>query len=381
MNGQTRETKEATPSKTVLQRKIPEYLERCIECNRCMEVCPVTKDGFSLHELNVASQEGQPVPPKIREFAFHCMQCGSCVPVCPKDIRRDHLMLSIKHKVKDKKPWGYRRYLLIKGLKKPGVKRFLQNWYIRSKKLSTKDLACYMEQTPVRNSEVLFYPGCYIYSAETIRHTLRLLDHVGCDYTILGGVTFCCGMPHRLQGEFAAADECQKLLAQKIKTCAPKIIITACAECFEAIEQIKKTYQMDVEVLTVAQYLLRFQDKFTSKKIRGKVAVHDSCRLPADSPQGMAAYQSVSRFADLADFHKDQPSRCCSQWNHDSDPQNIVRRMKYLKAVQRNAPTLVCNCLTCYEELEKTYSDVEVIDVLQLFVEALEVATETEEQP
>jgi glycosyltransferase A (GT-A) superfamily protein (DUF2064 family) len=33
--------------------------------------------------------------------------------------------------------------------------------------------------------------------------------------------------------------------------------------------------------------------------------------------------------------------------------------------VKNNAPTLACNCLTCYEEL-KTYTDLEIIDVLQL---------------
>ena len=46
----------------LLQAKVSEYIERCIECNRCMDVCPVTKDTFSIDELNLASQEGQERP-------------------------------------------------------------------------------------------------------------------------------------------------------------------------------------------------------------------------------------------------------------------------------------------------------------------------------
>jgi len=378
MNGQTEKDKESVPTKTLLQNKVSEYIERCIECNRCMDICPVTKDTFSIHDLNVASQDGQNVPLNIKEFAFHCMQCGQCVPVCPRDIRRDHMTRYIKYKLIRKKPWGYKRYLLIKGPKKTGLKRIIQRLYIRLKKFTNRDLACFMESKPEKNADVLFYPGCYIYSTKTIRQTRRLLNHIGCSYNVLGGVTTCCGAPHLLQGEFDQADGCRELLYEKIKTCGPKIILTACAECFEAVELIKKTYKLDIEVLSVAQYLVRYQDKFPAKKIRGKIIVHDSCRFNVQSPQGKAARDAVARFGELANPPRDQPSSCCYQWNHDSDPSNALRRTKYLAAVKNKAPTLACNCLTCFEELKKTYTDIEIIDVLQLFEEALQ-ATETEE--
>ena len=378
MNGQNEKNKKSVPTKVFLQGKVSEYIERCIECNRCMDVCPVTKDTFSIHELNVASQEGQSVPLKIKEFAFHCMQCGQCVPVCPKDIHRDHMVRYIKYKIRGEKPWGYKRYLLIKGPNQTGIRRIIQQLFIRSKKLTNKNLACFMETTPEKKADVLFYPGCYIYSTKTVQQTLRLLKHVGCSYNVLGGVTTCCGTPHLLQGEFDQADDCLSLLYQKIKACDPQIILTACAECFEAVEQIKKRYTMDVEVLSVAQYLLRYQDKFPAKKIRGKITVHDSCRFHAQSPQGVAVHDAVSRFGELVKPPMDQPSSCCYQWNHGSDTRNALRRTNYLAAVKNNAPTLACNCLTCYEEFKKTNTDIEIIDVLQLFEETLQ-ASETRE--
>lgn len=372
MNGQTEARERSVPTKVFLQGKVSEYISRCIECNKCMDACPATKEAFSIHNLNQASIEGYPVPLEIKEFAFHCMQCGHCVPVCPKDIRRDHLMLYLKYKLKEEKPWAYRRYILIKGPKKTGINRIIQRLFIGIKKLTNRDLAGSMETTPEKKTKVLFYPGCYIYSTKTIRLTRRLLDHVGCSYTVLGGVTACCGAPHLLQGEFDQADRCQQLLYQKIKACDPTIILTACAECFEAIESIKKTYKMDVEVLSVAQYLLRYQKMFPAEKIRGKILVHDPCRFQAQSPQGVAAHEAVLRFAELVEPPRNQPSSCCSQWNYGNDQRNVLRQTTYLAAVKDAAPTLACNCLTCYEELIKTYTDVEIIDVLQLFEESLD---------
>jgi len=370
MDGQTGKNKESVPTKVLLQEKVSEYTERCIECNRCMDVCPVTKEPFSIKELNLATQEEQLVPFKIKEFAFHCMQCGRCVPVCPKDIRRDHMVRYIKYKIRKKTPWGYKRYLLIKGPNQTGMRRITQQLFIRLNKLTQRDLACFMETIPEKKADVLFYPGCYIYSTRTVRQTLRLLNHIGCSYKVLGGVTACCGSPHLLQGEFDQADDCLEQLYQKIKACDPRIILTACAECYEAVEQIRKTYEMDVEVLSVAQYLLQYLEKFPAKKIRGKITIHDSCRFHAQSPQGVAVHEAASRFGELV--------KLPVQWNHGSDPSNALRRANYLAAVKNNAPTLACNCLTCYEELKKTSTDVEIIDVLQLFEEALQ-ASETRE--
>jgi hypothetical protein len=44
------------------------------------------------------------------------------------------------------------------------------------------------------------------------------------------------------------------------------------------------------------------------------------------------------------------------------------------------APVLACNCLTCYEEFKKLRTDINVIDIIQLYVEALAVRTKKEKQ-
>jgi Fe-S oxidoreductase len=339
-----------------------------------MDVCPVTKDSFSINELNQASKDGQQVPPKIKEFTFNCMQCGKCVPVCPVNIRRDYMVRYIKFKLRDQKPWSYKRYLFIKGPDLTSIKRIIQKLYIVLKKIITRDLIFFMETTPVKKTEVLFYPGCYIYSKKTVRQTLRLLDHIGCSYSVLGGVTSCCGAPYMLQGEFDQADRCLELLHEKIKAVDPKIVITACAECYEAVAQIKTIYHEKFEVLSVVQYLQRNSGKFPDIKIRGKILLHDSCRFSKDSPQSSAARHTISVFGELVEVPSGQGPSCCYKWNHGCDQNNTIRCLAYLAEVKNAAPTLACNCLTCYEELKKLRTNVEVIDMLQLFIESLDNA-------
>lgn len=378
MNGQNEKNKDVLPTKNYLHGKVAEYYEQCIECHRCIDVCPVTKERVSIKELNRASLDEQELSLIIKKFAFSCVQCGKCVPVCPKNIRRDLMVRYIKYKIKDEKPWNYTRYLFVKGPDLTGIKKIVQQLFIRVKKIMNKDLACFMETEVGKKADLLFYPGCYIYSTRTIRQTLRLLNHLDCSYSVLGGVTTCCGTPHMLQGEFDEADKCIQLLYEKIKACDPKIIITACAECFEVIEQIKITNKMDFEILSVAQYLLRYKDKFPPISTRGKIVIHDSCRFHRQSPQGIAARETVALFGKLVESPLNEPSNCCYQWNHGSDPGNNIRRINYLTAVKKAAPTLACTCLTCYEELKKIHTDVKIIDLLELFEETLNGTQSTE---
>ncbi|HUT00214.1 MAG TPA: (Fe-S)-binding protein [Candidatus Thermoplasmatota archaeon] len=361
---------------------VSDSIKQCIQCHRCMDVCPVTKGLFSITELNQATQQdSKEIPAQIKAFAFNCMQCGKCVPVCPVNIRRDYMVRYIKFKLKGQKPWSYTRYLFIKGPDLSGLKGFMQKLYITLNKKTTRDLASFMETTPVTNVDVLFYPGCYIYSKKTVRQTLRFLDHLGSSYGVLGGVTACCGAPHLLQGEFEEADHCLEALDKKIKTIDPKIIITSCAECFEAIEQIKKSTNATFEVLSVVQYLLRNIHKFPNKRIRGKILIHDSCRFNKESPQGIAARTIAMRFGDLVKRPETQQASCCYQWNHGHDSQNSSRRTVYLAEVKKQAPTLACTCLTCLEELKKINTSVEIIDVAQLFEDALNADGLKEQKP
>jgi len=337
-----------------------------------MDICPATKGAFTIEQLNEATKQGTNVPSVIKEFAWACMQCGKCVPACSVKVRRDEMVHFLKHQLRAEKPWSYTRYLLIRGPKLPWFPRLIQRLYIASKKASHRDLARFMETRPTTPAEVLFYPGCYIYSTETVHKTLRLLDHIGCSYTVLGGMSTCCGIPHLLQGEYDRADACMRRLHEDIARIHPNTVITACAECHDAVARIKAAYGDQYEVLSVVEYLVRYQEKFPPVKVTGDILVHDSCRFSSTSPAGGAARHAAALFGTLITSSSQQQSPCCSHWNHDQDPANVHRRRAYLKEMRSAAPTLACTCLTCYEEFKKLTSDINVIDIIDLYHEALE---------
>ena len=380
MNEPTGDNEKELQTKEQMTRTMTQYLKTCIHCHSCMDVCPVTKGAFTIEQLNDATTQGATVPAVIKEFAWNCVQCGKCVPVCPAKIRRDVMIRFLKYNLRKEKPWSYKRYLLIRGSRLGTFARFIQRLYASAKRAAHRDLASYMEVRPTKAAEVLFYPGCYLYSVDTIRQTIQLLDYLGCSYAVLGGMSTCCGMPHLLQGEFDRADECMKQLHRDITAVHPKTILTSCAECHDAITQIKTTYHEDYEVCSVVEYLVRHQGKFPRMKIREDIIVHDSCRFSSETPAGRAAQQAASNFGTLVGTPSHQRTPCCSHWNHNQDTANIKRRLAYLKDVNTLAPTLACNCLTCYEEFKKLRTDMNVIDVIQLFVEALTTQT-PKEQP
>ena len=125
--------------------------------------------------------------------------------------------------------------------------------------------------------------------------------------------------------------------------------------------------------------LLKNKEKFPAVKIKGKILVHDSCRFTKESPQGLAARTAVDFFGKLVEHSFPQGSICCFQWNHGHDPCNAKRRKDYLDEVKKSASILACNCLTCYEELKKIQTDLEIIDIMQLFIDAVD-ATQSKEK-
>ena len=364
---------QAPSIRETMGRWVKKDIDLCIGCNRCMEACPVSKEKFTIGQLNHATEEGTRVPARIKTFAFNCVQCGRCVPVCPAGARRDYMVLFLRHKLKAEKPRAYTKYLAMKGPFVSGMGKGKQKIYATTRKLANRDLASFMETTPSKRTDVLFYPGCYVYNTNVVRRTLKLLRHVGVPHEVLGGLNSCCGVPQLLQGEFELADRCLDALHERVMKSSPKVVITACAECLEALLRIKLKFREDFEVLTVVEYLLRHIDRFPEIRLREKVTLHDSCRVTRRYRRGGAARQAIARFAKLEEMENSgSETMCCYYWNQGHDPANETHRLQRLEEAKTQAKTMVCDCISCYERYIKPDAGVEVIELLQLFEEALD---------
>jgi Fe-S oxidoreductase len=199
---------------------------------------------------------------------------------------------------------------------------------------------------------------------------------VGVPYQVVGGIGTCCGIPQLVQGELELAEQCLDDLHGKIMVSAPEIIVTGCAECLEALLRIKAKFGEDYRVLSVTEYLMMHIDRFPDLKVRGKVTLHDSCRIARRYRRGDAARLAINRFAELEEVERNRDSTmCCYHWNHDHDPGNLKHRVDRFTEAKKAAPVMACDCLTCLEEFEKVEYDrkgLELIDVVQLFEEAMD---------
>jgi Fe-S oxidoreductase len=352
-------------------------IEFCIGCNRCMDACPVSKEPFTIGELNLATSPEGNLPNSIREFALNCVQCGRCVPVCPAGARRDYMVLFIKCRLPGNLPSRAEHYLKIKGPFVSGLGKLQQRVYSSTQKVIHRDLAPYMESEIADDAPkggLLFYPGCYIYNTKLTRRQMRLLEHVGEPFSVLAGLNTCCGVPQLVLGEFYLADQCLDSLHRRIMKARPKTIVTSCAECLEALLRIRAKHHESFEVLSVLEYLLRNIDRFPEVKLRGKVTLHDSCRMTRKYHRGSAPRAVLDRFCESVEMENSgQDTMCCYYWNLEHDPANTEHRLDRIRSARKIADTMACDCISCFEKYESfSGNGFEVLDILQLFEESIE---------
>jgi len=353
-----------------ISTQVQQELVDCTECNNCLTVCPVYDSSFSINELNTATQPDSEVPASIQRFTFACLQCGYCVPACPVHLHRDVMIQYLRYKLRLNKPWRYKRYLFIRGKPTSFLKKIMQQCFVWYKKMLYPKHARFMENTPTK-AEVLFYPGCYVYSPKTMEKTIALLDHVGETYSVLGGVHHCCGMPHLLQGEFDQAEHCMNQVYQQIQRSNAHTVVTGCLECYQAVQLMFKQKNDPRRILTMVEYLMNHKHAFPTVRLDHPIALLPSCRYKDSSKAQEAAVAAVEQFSTCV--HPDPKLNwCCRKWNHDVTHTNKAYHQQLLSAIGDQSKIVACDCLTCYETLNYLPSAVQVIELIDLFYNAIQ---------
>ncbi len=353
-------------------------MEKCIGCNECMRACPVSKDDeLTIALLNEAVISSEPPKGIVKDFALNCVQCARCVPVCPPGVRRDLMILMIKSKIKSY-PSKYETYVRIKQphpsgpakaaykLKKISVKGKLGNLYDRC------------DPVVLREAELLFYPGCYIFD-KICHSTVAIMDYLKEDYEVLGGYSSCCGWPQYLQGRLDMADELLEHLWELIKKVNPKRIITSCAECLAALRKLKAVKGADFTALTTTEYYLSNIEDLPLSKITDKtMGFHESCHISRKYRKDEAPRQLLSLLGDFNELENNHESTmCCYYYNFEHDPNNEENRRKRLQEVRNVADVMVTDCITCHDVYHGKLGKegVEILDINNLVYECIKKET------
>jgi len=194
------------------------------------------------------------------------------------------------------------------------------------------------------SADVLFYPGCYVHSPTTLNHTLLLLDYHKINYSILGGMNTCCGLPHLLQGRYDKAEENLRQLHQSIIESDCRIVISGCLECVEAIKLAQHLYQGEYQGKSIHEYLLGKINPKKTKKL-GNTLILKGCR----STNTKILETQLKAHSQ----HITTKKGCCAHWSlgYKDSNKKLIEELQQ-EVTQNNIQSIVCDCLTCYEELK-----------------------------
>lgn len=376
----------------------------CIECGRCQEACPAYATGKLLNprdfivdlkyhakgmtpkgnQAQVARAVGEEkgvewegMPMEQQPLVHHviadqtlweCTTCMACVQACPVDI--DHLSMLL----------NMRRYqVLDAGEVEPEYQKVFQNmerqgdpWgYGEHRKAETigKLGEGVRIAEPGERFEVLFWVGCWgLYddrSVETTKATLKVLDHFGVDYRILGDTEVCCGENYRRMGnelQFQMNGQMNMELFDSVEF--DRLMVTN-PHCHQVFGKDYKdflpegTEAMPFEILSVEEEVAALVRRhgLNGSHDLGRVAYHDSCfygRYNGIYEEQRALVQRSG--GDLVELPRNrEQSFCCGAgggnfWREEKEPR--VSWNRAAEVMETEAPTLAVSCPFCMAMLE-----------------------------
>jgi Fe-S oxidoreductase len=397
----------------------------CIECGRCQESCPayatnkllnprdfivdlkyhakgmqphgkqyqVAQEAFAAsgESIEGVALEDQPLVDHIiaSETLFQCTTCMACVQACPVDI--DHLSMLL----------NLRRYQVLDvGEISPEYQRVFQNmersgdpWgYGEHRKAETLEKLGAGEDgvpaprvaEPGEEFDVLFWVGCWgLYddrSIESTRATLKVLDHFGVDYRILGDTEVCCGENYRRMGNELQFQMNAAMNMELFSSVSFKRLMVTNPHCHQVFGKDYKDFlgldidgtrqegseppaigrgEMPFEILSVEQVV---NELVRSKGLPGasgvgQVAYHDSCFYGRyngiyDDQRDLVKASG----GDVVELGRNREEGfCCGAgggnfWREEAEPRVSWNRAEEILEV--GAPTLAVSCPFCMAMLE-----------------------------
>ncbi|MDR7483052.1 MAG: (Fe-S)-binding protein [Armatimonadota bacterium] len=228
----------------------------CMECGRCVEVCPANSTGKELdprrlhtdlrrqlHRAAAAPAAGRaaPTPALVGEvfseaFLWQCLTCGACVEECP--ATNDHIDKIV----------GMRRHLVMEQARMPeAMADALRSLEARAHPFRGAGVTrtAWTAGTGVRvltsgdRTEWLLWVGCASALNDRNHAPLRalagLLARAGVDFAILGDAEQCTGDPARRMGnEYLFQAQAQHNIEVLRRHHIAKIV-TACPHCYNTL--------------------------------------------------------------------------------------------------------------------------------------------------
>ena len=385
----------------------------CTECGRCQENCPAYNTGKPLSPKKVVLaikdhifevgpamlKDPEAAPAKSlfgdvieQDVLWACTSCRACEEVCPVEIAPMTKLLEIRQ-----------ARVLMEGDFPEEAQAALRNiegqsnpWNLAHSERGDwcKDLEV---TTMAEKSDVeyLYYVGCagsydqrYI---KVSRALVKILNHAGVSYSILGSEEMCTGdSAKRIGNEFLA----QMMVQANVETFnnyGVKKVITSCPHCMNTIKNEFPDFQGEYEVINHTDLI---QELIKDGKIKpdisklansDQIVYHDSCYLGRyndifDSPRNVL--EAAAGPGKLVEMERNkEKSFCCGagggrMWMEETIGTS-VNGNRAKEALDTGAKTIATACPFCMTMLtdgvkaQNKIDEVDVRDIAEIVADSI----------
>ncbi|MGD2072548.1 MAG: (Fe-S)-binding protein, partial [Candidatus Thorarchaeota archaeon] len=243
----------------------------CARCGYCSFVCPAYLDvrwdsqspRGKLQQLKSLIKEGKPIPPDFAKRIFDCTLCGMCQQVCQTNIpllrfwqavRKEVGNLGLGPEIIDQLDQAIESTQNIMGMDQEDRSIWSDN---------VEDLVAGRFK---KEADVGYFLGCNISFkgslVKTAENTIRILNHLDTDFTILGDEELCCGNPYFVAGKGDKAKELAERNLSVFKRLGVRTILFNCPGCHRAFAQeyadlVDQELLEGMEFFTLSQFVSR----------------------------------------------------------------------------------------------------------------------------
>ncbi len=384
----------------------------CVECGRCMDVCPATQTGGSLNpkevilqmqrgllsrpgsDAHVAGMSAEVEAGKAwvaEQDLFQCLTCGACEQACPVGIEH------VGAKIVD-----LRRGLVSEGRTHSNKLADLFRTMERSPHnawgapLQTRTKLIESGAFPIfdGSQEWLLWLGCGCsYDAhgnDVARAMAKLLEAAGVTWGVLKKETCCGDLARRTGNEYLYMEMSGKAMTSILETGSKKLV-TCDPHCCRTLavdyEQSEEWRHAGIEVLHHTELLERLSPRLSLASVaQGSTTYHDPCYLArgrgvTQQPRRLLASAGVP----LAEMEqREMRTFCCGAGGGQlfiaddslgADRPRINHR-RFEQALNTGAETVAVACPYCAIMLDDAAGhanrkDVQIVDIAELLASRL----------
>jgi Fe-S oxidoreductase len=371
----------------------------CARCGFCTFVCPAYLDTLwdsqsprgKLYQLKDLVSKGKKIPSDFADRIFKCTLCGACQEICQTNIPLLRFWQLIRNEIGNLEEW-------------PEIVKYLDESLMNTQNIMEMDQFDRMlwtdmvddlvEDKEMAHAEVAYFAGCNISFKGTLAHmgenTIKVFNHLGIDFTVLGEEENCCGNPYFVAGEFEKAKGLAKHNLETLKNLGVKTVVFNCPGCHRAFAEeyphlLGHEAVEGMEFLSFSQFVLEKmkEGKLTfTKPYNHVVTWHDPCELGRHQNIYDSAREVLRAIPglDLREMkHNRSKARCCGGGGllKGTNPLMSVRisGRRIEEAEKTGAEIMASECPSCTmsfnDGIEETKSEIKFKDLSQIVVEAL----------